>query len=64
MSTNKSWPPYNKLKVENYDTTKFLLPPDNHFKYIPYKETFVTLSRALRIYIIKYTTFSSSKEPE
>ena len=38
MSTNKSWPPYKKLKTENYYITKFLLSPDTHSKYIPANE--------------------------
>ena len=61
MSTNKSWTPYKKLKVENYDITKFLLPPDTHSKYVTSKENVEAFSRALRVQLVKDTTISSSK---
>ena len=38
MSTKNRWPPYKKLKAENCDITKFLLPSDTHSKYITARE--------------------------
>ena len=61
MSTEKSWTPYKKLKAENYDITKFLLPPDTHSKYVTSKENVEAFSRALRVQLVEYTTISSSK---
>ena len=63
-TTNKSWPPYKKLKAENCDITKFILPPDTSLKYVTAKENFEAFSRALRVNIIKDTTISSSKTPK
>ena len=56
LSTNKSLPPYKKIKAENYDITKFILLPDTHSKYVTAKENFEALSRALRFQIVKYNT--------
>ena len=64
MSTNKVYPSYNKLKAENYNITKFLLPPYTHYKYVTTKEKFEALSRALRVHLVKDTTISSSKSPK
>ena len=64
MSTEKSWTPYNKLKAENYDIAKFLLPPDTNSKYVTSKANFEEFSRALRVQLVKYTTISSSKAPK
>ena len=44
--------------------TRFLLPPDNHNKYITAKENYEALSRALIVHLVKYTTISSSKAPK
>ena len=38
QSTSKSWSSYKKTKAENYNITKFLLPPDAHYEYITAKE--------------------------
>ena len=64
MSKNKSWSPYKKPKAENYDITKFLLPPDTHSKYITEKYDFEAFSRALIFHLVKDTTISSSKAPK
>ena len=61
LSTNKSWPPYKKLKPEHYDITKILLPLENQSKYITAKENLEAFSRSLRVHLVKYTTISSSK---
>ena len=64
MSTNKSWTPYKKLKANNYDITKFLLPPHTHSKYVIIEENFEAFSRALRVQLVKDTTISLSKAPK
>ena len=61
---NKSWPTYKNLASDNYDITKFLLPPDNHYKYITEKENYEAFSRALRFHLVKNTNVSSSKAPK
>ena len=38
LPKNNSWAPYKKLKADNYDITKFLLPPDTHSKYVTAKK--------------------------
>ena len=48
--------PYKKLIEENYDITKFLLPPDTHSKYVTSKENVEAFSRALRVQLVKDTT--------
>ena len=32
LSKNNIWPPYKKLKVKDHSISKFLLPPDTHYK--------------------------------
>ena len=64
LSTNKSWPPDKKIKVESYEITKFLISTDTHYKYATSKEKFKAFSRAIRVHIVKYTTISSLKEPK
>ena len=64
LPTNKSWPPYKKPKAENYSITSFFLPQEKHSKYTTAKENFEALSGALRLYIVKDTTISSSKAPK
>ena len=55
----KSWPPYKKIKAENYGITKVLLPPDTNSKYTKAKENLEAFSRALRVHIVKDTSISS-----
>ena len=64
LSTNRNWPPYKKLKSENYNISKFLLPPDTHYKYATAKENFEAFSKSLRVHLVKDTTISSSKAPK
>ena len=44
--------------------TNFLLPPDDHYKYITTKENDEELSRELRVHLVKDATISSSKSPK
>ena len=37
LPKQNSWAPYKKLKAENYDITKFLLPPETYSKYVTAK---------------------------
>ena len=64
MSTNKSWPTYKKLKAKYYNITKFILPPDSHYKYVTAKENFEQFLRELRVHLVKDTTTLSSKVPK
>ena len=56
MTTTKSWLQHKKLKAENYDISKFILPPDTHSKYATEKEIFEAFLRAHIIHLVKYTT--------
>ena len=64
LSTNRSCTTYQNLVAQNNDMTKFILPPDDHYKYITAKENYEALSRALIVHLVKYTTISSSKAPK
>ena len=64
LSTKKSWPPYKKLKAENYNIAKLLLSPDTNSKYVTAKENFEAFSRVLRVHLVKDTTILSSKAPK
>ena len=64
MSTKKIWPSCKNLNSDHYDITKFILPSDNHSKYITAKGNFESLSRALSVHLVKYTTISSLKAPK
>ena len=55
LSSNKIFTPHKKFNAENYDITKFFLPPYTHSKYITAKEKFEAFSRALRVHIFKDT---------
>ena len=63
-SVYKRWPTYKNLASEHYEIAKFLLPPENHSKYITAKEKYKAFSIALRVHIVKDTTISSSKAPK
>ena len=64
LSTNKSWPTCKNLVSEHHYINKFLLPIDDHSKYITAKENYEAFSRALRVHLVKDTTISSSKAPK
>ena len=52
-----------KLKSENYDITKFLLPLETHSKYITAKENIEAFSGELRVHLVNDITISSPKAP-
>ena len=64
LSTKKSWPPYKKLKAENYDITNFFLPPSTHSQYATAIDIFEEFSRAFRVHLLKDTIISSLKSPK
>ena len=64
LLTNKRWTPYNKLKLDHHNISKFILPPDTHSKYAVAKENFEVFLISIRFRLVKDTTLSSSKSPK
>ena len=64
LSTNKTWLSYKYLRAEHHNIYFFLFPPSTHSKFSTSKENYETLSRALRVYLVKYNTIFSEKAPK
>ena len=64
LSTNKTWLSYKYLRAEHHNIYFFLFPPSTHSKFSTSKENYETLSRALRVYLVKDNTIFSAKAPK
>ena len=61
MSTKKILPPQKKPKSQNDDITKFILPPETHYKYVTERENLKHYQEYSELILLKIPLYHNKK---